>query len=57
MGRRPKQGYLMLLMRTDATGEGGSCSVDSGSPKPFGPLPGVRSNLAVAITFGGSSEP
>lgn len=47
------QGYLKLLMRTDATGEGGLCFGDSGSPKLFESIPGARSNLAVAITTGG----
>jgi len=47
------QSYLVLLMRTDATGEGGSCFVDSGSPKLFEPVPGAQSNLAVAITTTG----
>lgn len=45
--------YLFLNMRTDATGEGGVCFGDSGSPKFFEPVPGAQSNLAVAITFGG----
>jgi hypothetical protein len=46
-------GFLRLLMRTDATGEGGSCFGDSGSPKLFEPVPGAQSNLVVAITTGG----
>lgn len=45
--------YLLLNMRTDATGEGGVCYGDSGSPKFFEPVPGARSNLVPAITFGG----
>lgn len=45
--------YLLLNMRTDATGEGGSCFGDSGSPKFYEPVPGARSNLVTAITFGG----
>lgn len=47
------QAYLLLHMRTDATGEGGSCFGDSGGPKFFEPVPGELSNLAVAITSGG----
>ena len=45
--------YLLLNMRTDATGEGGACYGDSGSPKFFETAPGGRSNLVPAITFGG----
>ena len=45
--------YLLLNMRTDATDEGGVCFGDSGSPKFFEPVPGARSNLVPAITFGG----
>ncbi len=45
--------YLLLNMRTDATGQGGACFGDSGSPKFFEPVPGARSNLVPAITFGG----
>jgi hypothetical protein len=47
------QGYLKLLMRTDATGEGGTCFGDSGAPSLYEPVPGARSNLAVAVTTGG----
>lgn len=45
--------YLLLQMRTDATGEGGSCFGDSGSPKFFAPAGEQGGNLAVALTFGG----
>jgi hypothetical protein len=51
--------YLRRLMRTDATGEGGSSHGDSGSshgdsgsPKLFEPVPGELSNAAAAITSG-----
>jgi Phage integrase family len=47
------QAYLLLHMRTDATGEGGSCFGDSGGPKFFEPVPGKLSNLALAVTSGG----
>jgi hypothetical protein len=47
------QGFLKLQMRTDATGEGGVCYGDSGSPEFYEPAPGARSNLAVATTSGG----
>jgi hypothetical protein len=46
--------YLRRLMRTDATGEGGSSYGDSGSPKLFEPVPGELSNMAAAITTGGA---
>ncbi len=45
--------YLLLNMRTDATGEGGSCYGDSGGPRFFEPVPGARSNLILAISSGG----
>jgi hypothetical protein len=47
--------YLFLHMRTDATGEGGSCFGDSGSPKFFAPAGEPGANLAVALTFGGDA--
>lgn len=47
------QGFLALHMRTDATGAGGTCFGDSGSPALYEPVPGARSNLAVAITASG----
>lgn len=48
--------YLGLLERTEATGAGGSCYGDSGSPKLYEPVPGPRSNLAVAILTGGGDR-
>lgn len=42
--------YLQLLMNVDATGEGGSCYGDSGSPK-FLP----DTNVVVALTTGGDA--
>jgi len=47
------QGFLALHMRTDATGAGGTCFGDSGSPALWERVPGTRSNLAVAITASG----
>lgn len=42
-------------MRTDATGEGGSCLGDSGSPRFFEQVPEERSNLVVALSSGGDA--
>ena len=47
--------YLLLHMRTDATGEGGVCFGDSGAPEFFEPVPGELSNLAVSLTVGGDA--
>lgn len=41
---------LRLLMNVDATGEGGVCYTDSGSPKFLG-----ASNTIVAVTTGGDA--
>ena len=44
------QHWLNLNMNTNATGEGGVCINDSGSPKFFEAAGGENGNLAVAIT-------
>jgi secreted trypsin-like serine protease len=45
--------HLFLQENTAATGQGGSCAGDSGSPKFFEEIPGALSNLAVAVTTSG----
>jgi Trypsin len=45
--------HLFLQENTAATGLGGSCAGDSGSPKFFEEIPGTLSNLAVAVTTSG----
>jgi hypothetical protein len=44
---------LLLLENVSATGQGGTCAGDSGGPKFYEAIPGVLSNLVVAITTSG----
>ena len=45
--------HLFLQENNAATGQGGSCAGDSGSPKFYEEVPGELSNLAVAVTTSG----
>jgi Trypsin len=47
---------LFLQANSVATGQGGSCFGDSGSPKFFEEVPGALSNLVVALTTSGDPK-